>query len=77
MKTPALTKILAASPGILENQIVNALKFFGPMTKEEILEKLAMIGSDPEMRDLDQAVSGLLRNKMIREGEPKGIYVAL
>lgn len=77
MKTPALNRILAAGPMVVENKIVAALKFFGPMTKEEIQEKLAMVGMDVEMRDLDGAVRLLVINKMIREGDPKGVYVAL
>lgn len=56
---------------ILENKIIQALRFFGPMTADQIIEKLKMIGVTVEVRDVELAMSGLERNKYVRSMKTK------
>lgn len=52
---------------ILEHKIYQALQFFGPLSFVEVKSKLAMINMQVESQDLSLAISGLLRNGMVRK----------
>lgn len=63
---------------VLENKIVQALQYFGHLNKEELTEVLEMIGIFVERRDLDQAISLLKLNGLIREADfDNKRYIAL
>jgi len=62
---------------ILENKIKQALAYFGPMNKQQILAKLEMVGVAIEDRDLDLAVQNLVRSKLVRKSDfDDNTYVA-
>ena len=62
---------------ILENKIIQALKFFGHLTASEINEKLKAIGVNVESRDLDAALRLLVLNGQVRKTDFDALrYVA-
>ena len=62
---------------VLENKIKQALAYFGPMNKQQILAKLGMVGVAIERRDLDLAMQNLVRLKLVRKSDfDDNTYVA-
>lgn len=51
---------------ILENKIVDALRFFGAMSRDQIIEKLSLVGLHCEPRDVDHALRLLITNQLVR-----------
>ena len=49
---------------ILEETIINAIKFFGPLNKRDLMQKLELRGLQIELRDLDDALRVL--NKQVQ-----------
>lgn len=62
---------------VLENKIKQALSYFGPLNKQQILAKLEMVGIAIEDRDSDLAVQNLVRSKLVRKSDfDDNTYVA-
>lgn len=62
---------------ILENKIVQSLKYFGAMDKYQIKKRLEIVGIRCEMQDIDHALMRLTISKIVRPTDyDKKVYIA-
>jgi hypothetical protein len=62
---------------LLEDKVKQALIYFGPMDRQQIIGKLYMLGLDIEDRDLDLAIRNLMRHNLVRQSDSdSGFLVA-
>lgn len=61
----------------LEEVIQGALKYFGPLNKKQIQQKLKLRGMSIEERDLDHALYLLVINKRIKKSDTKGCFKSI
>lgn len=58
-------------------QVKQALRYFGPLTVPQIIEKLGMRGIPATSRQVEDSLQTLIRMREIRTGDPDGIFVTM